>query len=322
MNIVFGPAISDRAWEIGKSLLPSGFNIEVLNSDDPAVRRQQWERADFFMGFRYGIKASDYEHMKRLKLVQMLSAGYDGIDIEKLRARGVPMANNGGANSFAVSEHALMLMLACSRKLIELDQALRKGQWRASKLGEEEAHEVAGRTIGIVGFGMIGRMLAKRLSGFEVKTLYADPVRAPSDVEKSLGAEHHDLDSLFRECDIITLHAPADATTRQMINKRTIELMKREAIIINCARGDLIDEPALYEALQSGRIAGAGLDTFDPEPPKPDNPLFKLPNVVVTPHAAGPTWESWPKRFGHSYENVQRVARGEKPQWVVPELRD
>ena len=139
MNIVFGPAISDRAWEIGKSLLPSGLTIEVLSSDE-AERRQQWQRADFFMGFRYGIKAGDYENMKRLKLVQMLSAGYDGIDIEKLRALKIPMANNGGANSFAVSEHALMLMLACSRNLVELDQALRKGQWRASKLGQEEAH--------------------------------------------------------------------------------------------------------------------------------------------------------------------------------------
>ncbi len=321
MKIVFGPVIAEPAWEIGKSLLPREFTIDVLSTTDEKKRIQQLETADFYMGFRSGVRDSDYDHMKHIKLVQLLSAGYDGMDIEKLRALRIPLANNGGANRFAVSEHAILLMLAVYRKLPDLDRLVKGGKWKSSKLGQEAEHEVAGRTIGIIGLGMIGKMLAKRLSGFEVKLIYTDPVRPTKEEEKALNVEYREPDDLFREADIVTLHAPADATTHHIINARSIGLMKREAIVINCARGELVDEAALYDALNSGRIAAAGLDTFDPEPPKPDNPLFTLPNVILTPHAAGPTWESWPKRFGYSYENVQRVAQGDAPKWVVPELR-
>ena len=319
-KIVFGPVIAPAAWAVGESLLPPGFQIEVLASD-PARRIAQLAGAEFYMGFRSGLTAADYEHLAHLKLIQVLSAGYDGIDLEKLRRMRVPLANNGGANSYAVSEHAIMLMLAVYRQLTDLDRLVKSGKWKSSKLGQEQEHEVAGKTIGIIGLGMIGKTLARRLSGFEVTLLYHDPVRPTPDEEARLNVKYCGLDDLLRESDIVTLHAPADATTHHMICDRTLGLMKRDAILINCARGELVDEPALYRALKERRIAAAGLDTFDPEPPKPDNPFFQLPNVVLTPHAAGPTWESWPKRFGNSYANVQRVARGEAPLWVVPELR-
>ena len=320
MKIVFSPVIAPAAWAIGESLLPPGFTIEILSAEDE-VRVRQLRSADFFMGFRSGLRASDYEHFGRLKLMQLLSAGYDGIELETLRSLGVPLANNGGANSYAVAEHAILLMLAVYRRLPDLDRRVRAGKWRSSKLGEEQEHEIAGRTIGIVGLGMIGKILARRLSGFEVKLLYTDAVRPMAAEEAKLGVSYRALDDLLRESDIVTLHAPADATTHHMITDSTLELMKPDAILINCGRGELVDEAALYRALEARRIAGAGLDTYDPEPPKADNPLFALPNVVLTPHAAGPTWESWPKRFGYSYANVERVARGEAPLWVVPELR-
>ncbi|MGZ8156641.1 MAG: 2-hydroxyacid dehydrogenase, partial [Burkholderiales bacterium] len=210
---------------------------------------------------------------------------------------------------------------AVYRQLPELDGLVRVGKWKSSKLGEEEQHEIAGKTVGIVGAGMIGRLLARRLSGFEVELIYYDPVRLDAVDEAKLAMTYRPLDDLFRESDIVTLHAPADDSTHHLVNERTLALMKREAILVNCARGELVDEAALYRALAERRIWAAGLDTFEQEPPNPKNPLFTLPNVVVTPHAAGPTWESWPKRFGNSYANVQRVARGEPPLWVVPELR-
>ena len=319
-KIVFAPVIAPAAWAIGESLLPQGFTIEILSKDAKA-RVEQLESADFVMGFRSGLMPPDYDHFGNIKLIQVLSAGYDGVDLERLRKLGLPLANNGGANSYAVSEHAIMLMLAVSRQLPELDRMLRDGKWRSSKMGEEEEHEIAGKTIGIVGMGMIGKTLARRLSGFEVKLLYCDPVRLTAADEAKLNVEYRRHDDLFRESDIVTLHAPADNSTHHMICERTIALMKREAIIINCARGELIDEAALYRALKERRIWAAGLDTFEQEPPDPKNPLFTLPNVVLSPHAAGPTWESWPKRFGYSYANIQRVARGEAPLWVVPELR-
>jgi phosphoglycerate dehydrogenase-like enzyme len=319
-KIVFAPAVAPAAWAIGESLLPKGFSIEVLSKDETR-RVEQLESAEFLMGFRSGFNAGDYRHFGRIKLIQFLSAGYDGMDLEKLRQMRIPLCNNGGANSYAVAEHAIMLMLAVYRQLPDLHGLLKAGKWKSSKFGEEEEHEIAGKTIGIIGLGMIGKTLARRLSGFEVKLLYNDPVRPSSEDAARLKVTYVEPDDLFREADIVTLHAPFDRSTHRMINDRTLGLMKRESILINCARGELVDEAALYRALKERRIWAAGLDTFDREPPDPKNPLFTLPNVVLTPHAAGPTWESWPKRFGNSYANIERVARGEAPLWVVPELR-
>ena len=212
-------------------------------------------------------------------------------------------------------------MLAVSRQLPDLDRLLREGKWKSSKFGQEEEHEVAGKTIGIVGLGMIGKVLARRLAGFEVKLIYTDPVRPTPEEATRLNVQYREPDDLFREADIVTLHAPFDKTTHHMVCERTINLMKRDAILINCARGELVNEADLYRALKEKRIWAAGLDVFEKEPADPKNPLFTLPNVVLSPHAAGPTWESWPKRWGNSFANAQRVARGEKPLWVVPELR-
>jgi phosphoglycerate dehydrogenase-like enzyme len=322
VKIVFSPAISPAAWAIGQSLLPPGFSIEILEKD-PERRVAQLEHADFLMGFLRGmpLAADDYPHLRNIKLIQVLSAGYDGIDIERLRRSGIPLANNGGANSYAVSEHAIMLMLAVYRRLPALDRLVRAGQWKSSKLGEEQEHELAGRTVGIVGAGMIGRTVARRLSGFEVNLLYYDPVRLTAADAAKLNMSYRDFDDLLREADVVSLHAPFNDSTHHLICDRTLALMKREAILINTARGELVDDAALHRALKDGRIWAAGLDVFHPEPPDPKNPLLTLPNVVLSPHAAGPTWESWPKRFGNSYANVQRVARGEAPLWVVPELR-
>jgi phosphoglycerate dehydrogenase-like enzyme len=319
-KIVFGPEIAPAAWSLGESLLPKGFTIEKL-SPSPDQRIEQLESAEFYMGFRSGVMDRDYDHMQNIKLIQFLSAGYDGMDLEKLRKMGIPLSNNGGANSYAVAEHAIMLMLAVSRQLPDLDRLLRDGKWKSSKFGQEEEHEVAGKIIGIVGLGMIGKVLARRLAGFEVELIYTDPVRPTPEEAKRLNVEYREPDDLFREADIVTLHAPFDASTHHMICERSLNLMKRDAILINCARGELVNEADLYKALKEKRIWAAGLDVFDKEPPDPKNPLFTLSNTVLSPHAAGPTWESWPKRFGNSYENVQRVARGEKPLWVVPELR-
>jgi phosphoglycerate dehydrogenase-like enzyme len=319
-KIVFAPVVAPAAWAIGESLLPKGFSIEVLSKDEPR-RVEQLESAEFLMGFRSGFNAADYRHFGKVKLIQFLSAGYDGMDLERLRDMRIPLSNNGGANSYAVAEHAIMLMLAVYRQLPDLHALIKSGKWKSSKFGEEEEHEIAGKTIGIIGLGMIGKTLARRLSGFEVKLLYTDPVRPSAEDQARLKVTYVEPDDLFRQADIVTLHAPFDRSTHHMINDRTLALMKRESILVNCARGELVDEAALYRALKERRIWAAGLDTFDREPPDPKNPLFTLPNVVLTPHAAGPTWESWPKRFGNSYANIERVARGEAPLWVVPELR-
>ena len=322
MKIIFNPVISDAAWAIGESLRPKQFDIEIL-STDADQRARQLAEADFLMGFLRGMPLGpdDYPQLKKVKLIQLLSAGYDGVDLERLKQSGIPLANNGGANSYAVSEHAILLMLAVFRRLPSLDRLVRSGQWKSSRTGEEQEHELAGKTVGIIGAGMIGKTIARRLSGFEVDLIYYDPVRLSADDEAKLKMTYRPLEELYREADVVSLHAPNNAATRKMINARSLKMMKREAVLINTARGELVDEADLYQALKDGTIWAAGIDAFDREPPDPKNPLFTLPNIVLTPHAAGPTWESWPKRFGNSYANIARVARGEPPLWVVPELR-
>jgi phosphoglycerate dehydrogenase-like enzyme len=325
MKIVFTPTLSPAVASIAENLLPAGFDFEYLAPPSEAERRRsQLESADFLLGFFSGsrLPSSEYGALEGIKLLQLLSAGYDGMDLEKLRTMGIPLATNGGANAVAVAEHTILMMLAVYRQLVDLDRLVRAGGWKAAAMGEEVAHELAGKTVGIVGAGNIGRSVARRLQGWDVHLIYTDPFRLNLEEERSLQLEHVDLDVLLQRSDVVTLHAPADDTTRQLINDRTLGLMKRDAILINCARGELVDEAALHRALSEGQIAAAGLDTFASEPPEPDNPLLKLPNVVLTPHAAGPTWESWPKRFANGYANIERVARGEAPLWVVPELRE
>jgi phosphoglycerate dehydrogenase-like enzyme len=323
VKIIFNPVISDAAWAIGESLRPKQFDIEIL-SKDPDARARQLAEADFLMGFLRGMPLGpdDYPQLKKVKLIQVLSAGYDGIDLELLKRSGIPLANNGGANSYAVSEHAILLMLSVLRRLPSLDRLVRSGQWKSVRIGEEQEHELSGKTIGLVGAGMIGRTVARRLSGFEVNLIYYDPVRLSAEDEAKLDMTYRPLEDLYREADVVSLHAPNNKSTLRMINERTLKMMKRDAILINTARGELVDDGALYQALKDGTIWGAGIDAFDREPPDPKNPLFTLPNIVLSPHAAGPTWESWPKRFGNSYANIERVARGEPPLWVVPELRE
>ena len=318
MNIVFSPAISAAAWAIGESLLPEGFTIEILSKDQER-RVEQLEQADFLMGFLRGmpLRPDDYPHLGKIKLIQLLSAGYDGIDIERLRQSGIPLCNNGGANSYAVSEHAILLMLAVYRRLPALDRLVRAGQWKSSKLGEEQEHELAGKTIGIVGAGMIGRTIARRLSGFEVKLLYYDPVRLPPGDEAKLGMTYRELDDLLRQSDVVSLHAPGGAATDKLMNAETIGLLPRGAVLVNAARGSLVDEDALIAALQSGQLFAAGLDVFRSEP-KFDTRLAALPNVFLTPHMGSATIETRNAMGHRALDNIAAVLAGKPaidPLW-------
>jgi phosphoglycerate dehydrogenase-like enzyme len=172
-------------------------------------------------------------------------------------------------------------------------------------------------TLGIVGLGNIGKKVARRAQAFDMKVQYYDIVRLTEDQEDNLGVRFVLYDELLRTSDVVSLHVPLDDSTRKMIGARELALMKREAIIVNTCRGPVIDEDAIYAALKENRIFGAGLDVMVEEPPKPKHPLFSLPNVILTPHSAGPTWENYIARFRNGFDNIQRVASGRAPLWVV-----
>jgi glyoxylate reductase/D-3-phosphoglycerate dehydrogenase len=233
----------------------------------------------------------------------------------------VPVANNGGANSVAVAEHTIMLILSVLKRLAWMHNNVVAGKWRVGDIGEQRVYELSGKTLGIVGLGTIGKKVVRRAKGFDVQILYYDIARLTEDQEDALGVRFALLPELLRASDVVSVHVPLNDVTRGMMSTREFGMMKDSAIFINTCRGPVVDEEALYQALTTGKIAGAGLDVMVEEPPKSDHSLFRLDNAIITPHMAGPTIENWTKAFRNGFDNVQRVAAGRTPMWVIPELR-
>jgi len=181
-------------------------------------------------------------------------------------------------------------------------------------------YEMYDKTLGIVGLGNIGRKVARRAQAFGMKVEYYDIKRLTEDEEDALGVKFRLLTELLKRSDFVSLHVPLNASTKHMIGARELALLKPSAILVNTSRGPVIDEVAMTKALAAHKFFGAGLDVFDEEPTSPDNPLLKLENVVLTAHFAGPTSDNHVARFRNAFDNVQRMMRGDKPFWVVPEL--
>jgi len=263
-----------------------------------------------------------YRAAPKLRLVQLFSAGYDRVDLAAARRAGVLVANNGGANSRAVAEHTILLMLAVYRRLVPQHEMTAGGRWRGNQ-PMPMFYEMHGKTLGIVGFGTIGKRVARiAAGGFDMRIQYNDIVRLSEDAEDALNVRYRLLPELLRTSDIVTLHVPLTSLTRGMISTAAFAQMRPHTVLINCSRGPVIDFAALHDALTTGRIAGAGLDVFPTEPPSPSEPVLSLDNVVLTPHLAGASRETRGKQTRNAFDNVLRVSRGERPLWVVPELRD
>ncbi|MBK1661771.1 lactate dehydrogenase [Paracraurococcus ruber] len=308
------------AMEIAREIAPSGMELVVAPLGSPEFQAAA-PGADFLVGFgNRAIGAEFYRAAPRLKLFQLLSAGYDTVDIEAARAAGIPVCNNGGANSTAVSEHAIMLMLATCRRLVWQHESVAAGRWRGNDLAGTKLYELRDKTLGIVGLGAIGKKVARLANAFGMRVQYYDIRRVSEAEEDALSVRFRLLGEVLATSDIVSLHVPLTPASKHMIGAAELAAMKPTAYLVNTCRGPVVDEAALIAALSEGRIAGAGLDVFDQEPPPADNPLFRLPNVVLTPHFAGPTWDNQQARFRNAFDNCQRVARGEKPLWVIPEL--
>jgi phosphoglycerate dehydrogenase-like enzyme len=318
--VVVTPTHSEIA-EIATRMAPSGFDLVVSRADRAALE-QVLPAAEYIVCYP-NVVSDDafYKAAPKLKLYQLLSAGYDEVDIEAARRAKVPVCNNGGANAISVSEHAIMLMLAVSRRVIWQHDNVSNGRWRGNGPAPR-MYEMYDKTLGIVGLGTIGKKVARIARALGMRVQYYDIARLAEHDEDALGVRFRLLLELLRTSDIVTMHVPLNDSTRHMIGASELALMKPEAIVVNTSRGPVIDEVALTRALADNKLFGAGLDVFDQEPPPPDNPLFKLKNVLLTSHFAGPTWDNHVARFRNAFDNVQRVHRGEKPLWVVPELAE
>ncbi|MGZ4120633.1 MAG: 2-hydroxyacid dehydrogenase [Actinomycetota bacterium] len=298
---------------LGESWKVRGFGSQEAVPDDVAAE------AEFIIAALAPVDGSLIKRCPNLRLIQVPGHGFEHVDVEAARAAGVPVATvaSSGAEAHTVAEWAIVMAAAASRRLPEGHNALKRGEFANVTLMQAGVFELAGKTIGIVGLGRIGREVAKRARGFDMRIVYHDAFRPGEDVERDLGVEYRDLDALLAEADVITLHVPQTARTTALIGARELGLMKSEAILVNTSRGPVVDHDALVEALRSKRIRAAALDVYDPEPPPPDDPLLGLDNVTLSPHMAGMTAESLLRILQAAMANCNRVARGEQPLDVV-----
>jgi phosphoglycerate dehydrogenase-like enzyme len=319
-TILFSPPLPPAILDVARAMVPPGFALLPAERRSPDFLAALPD-AEFWMGFaRAGLDAEFFAIGRRMKLVQLVSAGYDTIDLAAARRAGVPIANNGGSNAVSVAEHTVMLILAVLKRLVWCHTNVCAGQWRVGRFDEHRLHELEGKTVGIVGLGRIGKKVARRIRAFDARVQYYDVVRLTEDEEDALGVRFALFDELLRTSDVVTAHVPLTDATRGLFSTREFARMKPGAVFVNTCRGTVVDEPALEKALTAGHLGGAGLDVLAEEPPAPTHALFALPNVILTPHMAGPTWENWPRAFRNAFDNIQRVAGGRPPLWVIPEL--
>jgi len=252
------------------------------------------------------ITAQVLERAPRLRLIQKIGVGVNTIDLETAKKRGIAVCNMPGTNSRAVAEMTLFLMLAALRKAPRIDRACRSGQWRLDQATKESLAEIGGRTVGFVGFGEIPKILAPVLDAMGARVIYT--ARAA----KSVPYDFLPLGSVLGQADIVSLHIPLTDDTMKLLDASRLALMKPGAVLVNTARGELIDEAALYTALCEGALSAAGLDVFSREPVPADNPLLMLDNVVVSPHVAWLTNETFSRSLKVAVHNSLAIGRGEE----------
>ena len=288
--------------------LPPGSDEETLHAEAPGAAA---------LITRGGVKVTRgfMESAPLLKAVGVHGIGCDHVDLEAASELGKVVLNTPFALSESVAEMAIALLFALSRRVVSADKAVRAGEWHR-KYGDLKGIEVMGKTVGIVGLGKIGAATARRLSSFGVKLLYNSRTRK-QDLEEEIGVEYATLDSLIERSDIISLSLPYTRETHHLIDANRIAAMKDGVYIVNTARGRIIDQTALVEALRSGKVAAAGLDVFEEEPLDPGSPLASMDNVVLSPHLAASSEEAMERMAVQVAEGVLKVLSGEAPDYPV-----
>ena len=303
---VWAPAV--RA--VVRQVAPPELDLHFATSYDDAEQFGLMERAEIVLAGWAQVTEPMLARAPRLRMIEKWGIGVDRIDVEAVRRRNIPLVITAGSNAGPVAELAIALMLGVYRRLAQVDSALRRGQWLKAEM-RGLCYQLTGKTVGLLGFGNIGRTVARRLRGFEVRVIYFDSSRASADVETALGAQWVPLAELLAESDILSLHAPFVPETAKIINAEAIAAMKTGAVLINTARGELVDEAALYDALVAGKLRGAGIDAFETEPPPPDHPLLALDQVLATPHVGGAVFDNVDNVARHAIGNILKFLRGE-----------
>jgi D-3-phosphoglycerate dehydrogenase len=310
----------------GEAILESQVEIVRLNTPDRETLLRAIKGIHGLIARGTKVTAEVLAQADVLEVVATPSAGYDHIDIDACSERGIPVVNNTGLNAVSVAEHTIGLMVGLAKAIPLTHHLLRSDGWktRIPYSWEQIGFELDGRTIGIIGTGNVGARLAQRVhAAFNMTVLGYDPYVSREKMQEFSATKVDRLDDMLPQVDFLSIHAPYTKETYHIVSAPQLAKMKRTAYLMNCARGPLVDEPALVEALRNKVIAGAALDVFEPEPSLDDNPLYQMPNVIVTPHLAGVTREAAKRMAIGAAEQTLQVLRGDRPPRMVnPEVWD
>lgn len=298
-------------WEILKSVIPNGFNVETLDELSYECLLRQAVNANYLLvSGRLPIDEGVLSVAKHLKMIQRTGVGTEMLDVEAIKAHGIPVYVNAGVNAQSVAEHTLTLMLAALKRLPQINTQTHNGVWKKQQVGVT-THELRGQTVGLVGMGNIGRLVAAMMKPFGAKVVYTDVFRQKDQVEADLGLTYcESFEAMLPQCDILSFHCPLTKENTEMLNKETLSKMKQGAIVVNTARGKLINPDNLYEALKTGQLSAAALDTHYEEPLKEGYKLAELDNVILTPHIGGLSYEAFHQMMKDAVENIVAFEEG------------
>ena len=311
--VVLDPIAEERLVRM-RALLPEGFVLERGRSREEADQLAAIKMGGYAITGDVPVTAAMMRAGAEtgLRAVQKWGVGFDNIDLDAARANGVRVMRTTGSNAKAVAETTLAMMMALQRSLVVGHMMLLRGEWGKAAVGPT-TFLLSGKTVGLVGLGYIGKEVARLLKLFGCRVLYTKPTPLPADEAAELGAEHVDFATLIAESDIVSLHCLLTEATRNLIGAAEIAAMKDGVLIINTARGGIVDEAALLAALKSGKVRGAGLDVFEIEPAGTDNPLVGLDNVIVTPHIGAQAADTFARNVTRMFANIAAVAEGRDP---------
>lgn len=311
MKFVMSQAICTEGLE----LLKGKAEVAIADNGDPGNYSAMMADADAFI-LRIGrCDARAIESAKKLRVIGRTGVGYDTVDVKKATELGIPVVITPGANNRSVAEHTIAMIFALSKNLVEGHEQTILGNWEIRNA--HKAFELEGKSIGILGLGAIGCEVARISKALGLRILGYDPF-LPKDKIESLGAKPcSDYNEMLEKSDVVSIHIPLNDATRNMIASEQLSRMKSTAILVNCSRGGIVNEADLCRALENRQIAGAGIDVFCEEPPKPGNPLFNAPNLIVSPHSAAQSREAVIKMASRCVEGCLAVLRGEKWPFVA-----
>ena len=297
--------------EILQKSCPVGFTVKTLDEASHEQLIIEAVDADYFLvSGRLPIDKAVLDAAKNLKMIQRTGVGTEMLDIEEIKKRSMPVYVNAGVNARSVAEHTLTLMLAALKRPPQINQQVHQGTWKKQQTGVT-TRELFGKTVALVGMGNIGRLVAQLLQAFGARVIYTDVIRQTNEVETQLGLLYFDsFEAMLNEADILSFHCPLTSENVEMLNKRTLAMMKKGAIIVNTARGKLINPDDLYEALKVGHIGAAALDTHFEEPIKEGYKLAELDNVILTPHVGGLSFEAFETMMNEAMENIEAFEQG------------